>query len=403
MNSLTAVTHWRALPSSVWVLVLARAVNRLGAFSLPFLSVTLVESFGASVVDAGYLLAAFGVATIPSRLVGGWLADRWGARTTIVTGLVATAAAQLALAAAPSLALAALAVVALGLAFELYEPASQAMVADATTDEQRPVAFGLLGAAMAAAGMAAGLLGAVLAGLGLRWLFVVDAATCLACAGLVHRWLSDVVAAPVPGYAWRDRRLLTMLALGCVFAVVYLQVGVALPLTVVARGLPVGDVGLLLTVSAATVALAQPVLAGGPLARLDDFAAMAVGYLLLGAGLVATGLAHGLLPLGAASVLWSLGDLVLLGRATVVVAGLAPVGARGGYLATYGVSWGVAAVVGPLVGTRLFAAGGPVLLWSVLGAACLGLAAAQPVVRRGVSGRTRPASAAPPAPRRARR
>ena len=134
------------------MLVLARAVNRLGAFSLPFLSVTLVESFGASVVDAGYLLAAFGVATIPSRLVGGWLADRWGARTTIVTGLVATAAAQLALAAAPSLALAALAVVALGLAFELYEPASQAMVADATTDEQRPVAFGLLAAAMAAAG-----------------------------------------------------------------------------------------------------------------------------------------------------------------------------------------------------------------------------------------------------------
>ena len=173
-----------------------------------------------------------------------------------------------------------------------------------------------------------------------------------------------------------------MLALGCVFAVVYLQVGVALPLTVVARGLPVGDVGLLLAVSAATVALAQPVLAGGPRARLDDFAAMAAGYVLLGAGLVATGLAHGLVPLTAATVLWSLGDLVLLGRATTVVAGLAPAGGRGGYLATYGIAWGVAAVVGPLVGTRLFAAGGPLLLWSVLGALCLGLAVAQPVVRR---------------------
>ena len=219
----------------------------------------------------------------------------------------------------------------------------------------------------------------------------------------MHRWLSDVVAAPVPGYAWRDRRLLTMLALGCGLRLVYLQVGSRPPVDGGRAGAAGRGLGLLLTVSAATVALAQPVLAGGPLARLDDFAAMAVGYLLLGAGLVATGLAHGLLPLGAASVLWSLGDLVLLGRATVVVAGLAPVGARGGYLATYGVSWGVAAVVGPLVGTRLFAAGGPVLLWSVLGAACLGLAAAQPVVRRGVSGRTPPASAAPPAPRRARR
>ncbi len=387
----------------MWVLVLARAVNRLGAFTLPFLSVTLVASFGASVVEAGYLLAAFGVATIPSRVVGGWLADRCGARTTIVTGLVATAGAQLALAASPSLGPATLAVVALGLAFELYEPASQAMVADATSDEQRPVAFGLLAAAMAVAAMVAGLLGALLAGFGLRWLFVVDAATCLACAGLVHRWLTAEPAARVPAYAWRDRRLLTMLAVGCVFAVVYLQVGVALPLTVVARGLPVGDVGLLLTVSAATVALAQPVLAGGPLARLDAFAAMALGYVLLGAGLVATGQAHGMVPLAAATVLWSLGDLVLLGRATAVVAGLAPAGARGGYLATYGIAWGVAAVAGPLVGTRLFAVGGPLLLWSVLGALCLGLAAAQPVVRRGVSGRTPPASAVPPVPRRARR
>ena len=182
---MSSVTAWRDLPRSVWLLVVARSVNRLGAFTLPFLSVTLVTAFGASVVDAGYLLAAFGVATIPSRLVGGWVADRWGTRAAIVAGLLATAAAQLAVAAAPSLGFATAAVVALGLAFELYEPASQAMIADATDGEQRPVAYGLLAAAMAVAGMAAGLLAALLAGVGLRWLFVVDAATCLACAALV--------------------------------------------------------------------------------------------------------------------------------------------------------------------------------------------------------------------------
>ena len=404
MNIMSSVTAWRALPRTVWLLVLARAVNRLGAFTLPFLPVILVTSFGASVLDAGYLLAAFGVATIPSRLVGGWLADRWGTRAAIVTGLLATAAAQLALAAAPSVGFAAAAVVALGLAFEIYEPASQAVVADATDDAQRPVAYGLLAAAMSVAGMAAGLLAALLVGVGLRWLFVADAATCVGCAAIVGRWLTVVGSPPQPRtFAWKDRRLLVMLAVGTVFAVVYLLVGIALPLTVVARGLPAGDVGLLLTVAAATVALGQPLLAAGPVARLDDFAAMAVGYLLLAAGLVAVGLVHDLVPLAAATVLWSLGDLVLLGRATAVVAGLAPAGTRAGYLATYGLGWGVAAVVGPLVGTRLFAAGGPVLLWSVLGVVCLGLAVAQPVVRREVSGRTPPASEARPAPRPARR
>ena len=403
MNMMSSVTAWRDLPRSVWLLVVARSVNRLGAFTLPFLSVTLVTAFGASVVDAGYLLAAFGVATIPSRLVGGWVADRWGTRAAIVAGLLATAAAQLAVAAAPSLGFATAAVVALGLAFELYEPASQAMIADATDGEQRPVAYGLLAAAMAVAGMAAGLLAALLAGVGLRWLFVVDAATCLACAALVGRRLTVGSSPRRPrSYAWKDRRLLAMLMAGTAFAVVYLLVGIALPLTVVARGMPAGDVGLLLTVSAATVALGQPVLAAGPVARLDDFAAMTVGYLLLGGGLVAVGLAHHLVPLAAATVLWSLGDLVLLGRATAVVAGLAPAGARGGYLATYGLGWGVAAVVGPLVGTRLLATGGPVVLWSVLGLVCLGLALVQPLVRREVSARTPPASADRPAPRLAR-
>lgn len=41
--------RWRALPAEVWVLVVARTVNRLGAFTLPFLTVVLVDDFGTPV------------------------------------------------------------------------------------------------------------------------------------------------------------------------------------------------------------------------------------------------------------------------------------------------------------------------------------------------------------------
>lgn len=383
-DRISTLAAWRALPAAVWVLVAARAVNRLGAFTLPFLTVTLVQVFGASVVQAGYLLAGFGVATIPSRLFGGRLADRIGGRATIAVGLVGTACAQLALAASPTLGAAGVAVVVLGLVFEVYEPPSQAIVADLTTSEQRPTAYALLAGAMAVAGMAAGLLAAVVAGTDLRWLFVVDAATCSTCAVLVVLTLPRGCVEPVPRArsAWRDARLLTMLGAGTVFAVVYLQITIALPLTLTARHLPVGHLGILLTVSAATLALGQPLLHRPWLRGLDDFAAMSVGYLLLGCGLLATGLVASLPAFVAATVAWSVGDLVLLGRAYAVVASLAPPGTRGGYLAAYGVSWGLAAVVAPLVGTRLIAVGGPPLVWSTLAAACLALAVAQPVVRR---------------------
>ena len=394
--ALSTVTTWRSLPAAVWLLVGARAVNRLGAFTLPFLSVTLMAEQGASVAQAGYLLAAFGLATIPSRLLGGWLADRWGARTTIVVGLLGTAVGQLLVAGSRSVTQAAVAVVLLGLAFEVYEPPSQSLVADATTPEQRPVAFGLLFAALAAAGMVAGLLAALLAGVDLRWLFVADAVSCLLCAGIVWWRLPGhagptSVAERVAG-PWRDRRLLLLLALGTGLAVVYLQITITLPLTVAARGLPVSLVGLLLTVSAATVVAAQPLLAHPRWRGLDDPVAIAVGFVVVAAGLALTGLATSAAAYVATTVLWSVGDVLVMGRAYALVSAIAPATARARYLAAYGTSWGLAAVVAPLLGTQLLARAGPAATWVWLGAACLVLAAAY-VLLRGPLGRPVPGGA----------
>lgn len=393
----STVTTWRSLPADVWLLVGARAVNRLGAYTLPFLTVTLVAEQGASVAQAGYLMAAFGLATIPSRLLGGRLSDRWGARATIVAGLLGTATAQLLVAGARTLGQAAVAVVLLGLAFEVYEPPSQSLVADATTTEQRPVAFGLLFAALAAAGMVAGVLAAVLAGVDLRWLFVADAVSCLACAGVIW-WRLPGRAGPLPagvggaGSPWRDRRLLLLLALGTGLAVVYLQITITLPLTVTARGLPVSLVGLLLTVSAATVVLAQPLLAHPRWRRLDEPVAVAVGFVVVAVGLALTGLATSAAAYVATTVVWSVGDVLIMGRAYALVSAIAPVTARGRYLAAYGTSWGAAAVVAPLLGTQLLERAGPGATWAWLGGACLVLAAAYGLVR-GPLGRAVPGGA----------
>lgn len=380
---------YRDLPATVWALVLARAANRLGAFTLPFLAVTLVEEFGATVAEAGYLFAAFGVATIPSRLFGGRLADRLGAKATIAGGLGATAAAQLLVAGAPTLGVAAVAVVLLGLAFEIYEPPSQALIADSTPPVQHPQAYGLLAAAMAAAAMGAGLLAALVAGRDLRLLFVLDAVTCLVCAATVAVLLPRADPgrrATTGGSArvrpWSDTGLLALLAAGTVFAVIYLQITIALPLTLTARGLPPASMGLLLTTSAATIIAAQPLLHRvRALARADHHTAMAAGYLLVAAGLILYARADSLPAFTVTTVLWSVGDAVLLGRAYALVAAVAPPEARGRYLAVYGLSWGLAAVLAPLAGTQLLSRWGPGVAWTTLAAASLALALAQPALR----------------------
>ena len=84
------------------------------------------------------------------------------------------------------------------------------------------------------------------------------------------------------GSAWRDPRLLAMLAVGTCFATLYLQIRVGLPLTLDERGLPAARFGLLMTVSSLTIVVAQPLLAWR-LVPDDPFGTMRVGYLALGA------------------------------------------------------------------------------------------------------------------------
>jgi MFS family permease len=397
----STVTTWKSLPTGVWLLIAARAVNRLGAFTLPFLSVVLVRELGATLAQAGVVVALFGLASIPSRLLGGGLADRWGTRATIVAGLVATAGAQLLVAGSRTLPQAAVAVTLLGLAFEIYEPPSQALIADTTTPEERPVAFGLLFAALAAAGMGAGLLAALLSGADLRWLFVADAVSCLVCAAIV--WCRLPAPAPPPrlvcgsrgttasgdgeesGSPWRDRRLLLLLGLGTALAVAYLQITITLPLTVAERGLPVSAVGLLLTTSATTVVLAQPLLVASRVRLLDDVSVIALGFTVLAVGLALTGLATGLAGFVTATVVWSVGDVLLMGRAYSLVTRIAPAPGRGAYLAAYGTSWGLAAIIAPLLGTQLLARLGPTPTWLCLAAMSLALALAYRSLRRVVT------------------
>ena len=121
--------------------------------------------------------------------------------------------------------------------------------------ERRPQAFGLLGAALAAAGVGAGILAALLGGVSLRLLFVADSVTCLAAAALILIWVQEPSAARPAASGgnrspWRDGRLLVMLGFGTGLALAWILSVTALPLTVAARGLDPAETGWPLAVGA---------------------------------------------------------------------------------------------------------------------------------------------------------
>ncbi|MGO4597400.1 MFS transporter [Terrabacter sp. 2RAF25] len=412
------------LPPQLWVLILARCVNRLGGFSMAFLGVLLLREFEAGPAGTALVLTCFGVATIPSRLLGGHLADAWGHRPTMLIGLTGCASAQLVIAAAPTYAWALIGAALLGLAYEIVEPPTQALVSDLVPEDARAFAYSALNASLALAGILAGLVAAAVAGLGLRWLFVVDAATCLACALLVGNWALDqsepvgkwaldagggpssgrvrssrhappvrvrssrhvppgrvrssrhVTSGRVPSSRQRwvealtDRRLRRVVALGTVAATVTMVVVFGVPLLVEQRGLSPAVTGWVLAAGAAA-SVPGAWLVGALRRRAGDRGVILSGEVTAALGLGLLALATEPLVLAAGLAVFDVGGLLVISTMMARAGTLAPEGSRGTYLAVLGLTWGLATTVAPGILTTLGTAYGPGAPFAACAAALL--------------------------------
>lgn len=364
----------RSLPVTARALLWVRTLNALGAYALSFLAVL------AGPALAGTALAVFGVAALVSRWAGAFLLERFPPRAVLAAGLTATGLSLLllALARGPAQVLPAIALV--GLAFELYEPASQELVARSGTGEGRHAAYAVMGVALSAAGAAAGLLAAVLLPLGVRLLVTADALTCLAAAALAVTLLPRDAppgrSRAATGVRWRPPVALVRLTLASTaFAVGYLALMMYLPLALLERGAPPWLPGLTLASTAALAPLTlwafrrlearrphATILASRRLTgRRSHAAILASGTLVL--GLLALAMAAtASVPLTVAACLGCAAvDSVLLGRWQSLVADAAPESDRPRWFAFQGSSWGVAQPAVPplasLAGTVAGAAG----------------------------------------------
>jgi MFS family permease len=236
---------------------------------------------------------------------------------------------------------------------------------------------------------------------------VVDAGTGLACAVIVALALAPdvqpaVAGNPVAGNLvtrnsatgetespasavspWRDRGLLIVTGSGTVFALVSMLMVSVLPLSLGAVGLNPANAGLIMAVSTGTLVLARPALRHRRLTDLPDTTVFVLGYLMMAAGFGGYAFARTLPALLVPTALYSLGNLLAMGRSFAIVSELAPAGATARYLAVYGLSWGVATLLAPLVGTWLIGMSGPGLLWGTSAAVCAVMTGVQPwIVRR---------------------
>lgn len=373
---------WRAalhgqiggLPGPFWWLFLGTVVNRAGTFIEPFFVLYLTGPRGVSASTAGVVLTVWGAGSLLSQPIGGFLTDRFGRRTTLVVGLTATAGALLALSTARDLAVIAALVFVVGTVGDLYRPAVSAAVADLVDEPERARAYALMFWAInlgfSVASTAAGVLLHVL---GFGVLFVLDALTTLGFGLLSLRFVPETrpephhdahparLADPVLLLA-RDRLLLAATGIVLVYAVLYGQVGVAVPLAITHSGLDASVYGYVIAINGVLIVVGQP-LTLRFFATRSRRVTLPAGLALVGIGIAATGLCDRPWQFALTVVVWTVGEIATAGSFQALVAALAPEHMRGRYAGALGLAWGASGLAGPLFGAGGYALS-PALLWT---------------------------------------
>ncbi|MFD7337584.1 MFS transporter [Streptomyces violascens] len=184
------VARFKELPLALRVLFLASFVNRAGMFVFPLLAVYLVRGKDLSPGEAGLLISIGSTGLLVGSLLSGPLCDLRGRRTALLSALILNAAGYLGLAlldGAPWTYAALLFVALVGMG--MFSPASNTLVADLTTPEQRPFAYTIsyVGNNL---GMGVGpLLGGVAAAYSYHVMFAGNILAGLLCAAMITLWV----------------------------------------------------------------------------------------------------------------------------------------------------------------------------------------------------------------------
>jgi predicted MFS family arabinose efflux permease len=367
------------LPRAAWLLALLEVVNRSGMMVLFFFTLYMTRELGFTVVQAGFVMSAFGAGSMLGTYLGGRLCDRLGAYHVQKLSLGVSGVVLVALQLPRSVWLLALLTLVLAAFSEALHPANAAATAQICAPELRPKGFALHRLAGNLGVSVGPVVGGYLALWDYRWLFWVDGITTLLACGLAFAFLptagphGEARVAPVPAVSpWRNRAFLRLLPLVLGVGLVFSQFFSTYPLYLrLHYGLPESGIGRLIAVNTLLIVAVEMLLMHG-LRRASPARVVAAGTLLIGLG-------FGMTPLGrtagfavAGVVVWTLGEMMTMPMLHTLAALRSDPAAMGEYLGLMSLAFATATTFGPAVSTRLWAAAGPEWVWY----ACAALGAA---------------------------
>ena len=277
---------------------------------------------------------------------------------------------------------------------ELYRPAATALIGDLVQPEQRLAAFGMYRFAINLGFAIGPATAGFLADRSFFYLFAGDAVTSfvygiVALVALPHGVRSsgkDEKPAEGVRVALRDRRFVFFLAATLFLTLVEFQVHSTFPLHIAKLGYAPTIYGVLISINGVMIVLFELLITSWT-QRFPPQPLIALGYSLTGIGYAMTGIADSVPFLAFTVTIWTLGEMTWAPVTGAYVTGLAPERYRGRYMGLWHSTFSLGMLLGPFLGTLLYAKS-PAALWITclaVGLVAAALALVKPKVKAGVA------------------
>ena len=374
----------------VWLLALVMLVNRSGTMVIPFMTVYLTRQLHFSLGQAGFVMSLFGVGSIAGAYIGGRLTDRIGHYPVQITALTLGGLGFIGLGQLHTLPQISIGIFLLSLTAETFRPANGAAIAQYSTDDNRTRAYSLNRLAVNLGWSIGPVVGGFLATIGWNYLFWVDGLTCISAALVLWLFLPRPAAlskaapssaakdATGPAQsAYRDTTYLWFILFTTFNAVAFFQFFFVVPVYFrQSLGLNEFAIGLAMSLNGLLIVALEMLLVYRLDGRRSPLVYIIYGVLLNGLAFLLMNLFVGYVVAAVLTCVLAItvGEMLSMPFMNTFWANRANDGNRGQYAGLYSMSYSMAHILAPAVGTQVAQRAGFMTLWFLI-AGCCGVSA----------------------------
>ena len=372
------LNSYKGLSTPAWMLALVMLVNRSGAMVIPFLGVYMTNHLHFTLRETGTVLTFFGVGAVCGSFIGGWLTDKVGHFKVQLISLILTIPMFVILPQITQVVSMIVGVFMLSIIAETFRPANSVSIAYYAKPDNVVRSFSLNRMALNLGFSIGPALGGFLAAVSYSFLFYGNAIAAFLSATVFFLYFrnrkgneakKEAVENPeallLPQLSpYKDFYFLLFSILCAVFAICFFQLLNTLPLYYrTIYKLREEEIGVIMAYSGFVVFSLEMLLVHLAEKRFSSRTIMVVGSLIGGLSFLILNLATGIPVLYISITIISIAEILVMPFMATVTLKRSSYAKRGAYMAINSLSFSVALIFSPLIGTRIADAFGFDTLW----------------------------------------